>query len=474
MTDLKSLYGYRAGSPFISNPYLDIETPEGLIDMEATPFDLLGIDNLGVVKHMKAGRKRPYKFRGTKVREIPMQKGGKTYSSGTSETLTNLGRNMASYFLGVKNTSRVNSPYRPTQSNDPKAKYYTWQYLKNDVKDDIVNGEFLSKVNQQQANFYKQQPGYLPFYMDKASFDAVYQYLDYTPKKIPMSGSSINLGQYSLNVGRDDRGRYLSVYDKYDWNLLEGLGIKGNGWEIYDRIYEDEWDKIKDKPKKQKGGNVALQMFNFLFNDEPSSTVATTPVQNLSSTPDLSVEQLNQKYAKDLQDQQDLATAMGILDVGSYSSRAKAATSTSSSTSSTGVVSGDRATYAYNFFQKKGLPAHISAGIVGNLIQESGNFRQDVIEDKITGDKGTSHGIAQWHKDRWPTLLNWAKKEGRNPYSLDSQLEYVYKEAQDRGDLGKVSKTSTPEEAANTFAKWYERPAIIDPNRAKYARSLYK
>lgn len=77
MMDLQSILGYSKGSPYANNPYLDIHTPEGLIDMSNTPFDLLGVDNLGNKKRMKAGRKNPYKFEGSIVRETPMQKGGK-------------------------------------------------------------------------------------------------------------------------------------------------------------------------------------------------------------------------------------------------------------------------------------------------------------------------------------------------------------------------------------------------------------
>ena len=74
--DLKSLYGYRFDSPYISNPYLDIKTDQGLIDMSQTPMDLIGVDNLGNVKKMKAGRKNPYKFEGNIVREIPIRQDG--------------------------------------------------------------------------------------------------------------------------------------------------------------------------------------------------------------------------------------------------------------------------------------------------------------------------------------------------------------------------------------------------------------
>lgn len=80
--DLISLLGYSKDSPYAGNPYLDIHTPDGLIDMSNTPIDLVGIDNKGNKKKMKAGRKNPYQFDGDMVREIPSgniyRKGGLT------------------------------------------------------------------------------------------------------------------------------------------------------------------------------------------------------------------------------------------------------------------------------------------------------------------------------------------------------------------------------------------------------------
>lgn len=80
--DLISLLGYSQNSPYAGNPFLDIHTPEGLIDMSNTPMDLIGIDNKGNKKKMKAGAKNPYQFEGNIVREIPAgniyQKGGLT------------------------------------------------------------------------------------------------------------------------------------------------------------------------------------------------------------------------------------------------------------------------------------------------------------------------------------------------------------------------------------------------------------
>jgi len=180
---------------------------------------------------------------GTKPVEPPKNK----YQAGTSETLTNLARNMSSYFLGVKNSSLQESTYKPTISKDPNSKYKTYQYLKNDVKRDLMSDTYINNIKTQQDNFKKEKPEYIPNYVKKGNFDSYYNYLNNSPKSGRVSGSSINLGQYKTSAGKDERGEYISIYDKYDWNLFEQLGFKGNSSEIYDRIYKDEWNKINTK-----------------------------------------------------------------------------------------------------------------------------------------------------------------------------------------------------------------------------------
>lgn len=123
------------------------------------------------------------------------------------------------------------------------------------------------------------------------------------------------------------------------------------------------------------------------------------------------------------------------------------------------------AKYAFSYLQKKGLAPHVAAGIVGNLMQESG------LNPTVKGDNGQAMGIAQWHPDRQAGLFQFAK--GKNPYALDTQLDYLLHEAGQRGDLQRLSQAKTSEEAAYLFAKNYERPKTIEPIRGQYARSLY-
>lgn len=76
MLNKQSILGYSKGSPYANSPFLDIFTPEGVIDMSKTDKDLLGIDETGHTQMMKANSKNPYLFPGQNVREIPMQDGG--------------------------------------------------------------------------------------------------------------------------------------------------------------------------------------------------------------------------------------------------------------------------------------------------------------------------------------------------------------------------------------------------------------
>lgn len=123
------------------------------------------------------------------------------------------------------------------------------------------------------------------------------------------------------------------------------------------------------------------------------------------------------------------------------------------------IKADNKAQYAYNFFKSKGLKSHQAAGIVNNLIQESGNFRDDVINFSTTGDnnlKDKAYGIAQWRGKRKDSMLNFANQNNLNPYSLDTQLMFVEKEAKERGDWYKLLNTENVQDATHIFNYNYE------------------
>lgn len=138
----------------------------------------------------------------------------------------------------------------------------------------------------------------------------------------------------------------------------------------------------------------------------------------------------------------------------------------------------DKQRQAYNFFIKKGYTPEVSAGIVGNLIHESG------LNTGIEGDKGlkggSSFGLAQWREGRLNNLHNFAKTRNSSWSDFNTQLEFVDYELNttEKATLNRLMNTRTPEEASDVFMRGYERPskdAIIKSGklRAKNARNLF-
>jgi len=169
------------------------------------------------------------------------EEGGEIEKPQTSETFSNLAQNLGTYFLNTPHTGRIKATYSPTVSINKNAEYYTYPNLKNDVLKDLKSDITVENINTQQNNFKMQKEEYAPQYIKNKTFEEYYNYLNNSPKSGRLQGSSINLGKYKVSAGKDEKGRYISIYDKYDWNLLEQLGVKGNSWEIYDRIYENEF-----------------------------------------------------------------------------------------------------------------------------------------------------------------------------------------------------------------------------------------
>lgn len=248
----------------------------------------------------------------------------------------------------------------------------------------------------------------------------------------------------------------------------------------------------------KKGGLTKQQIYDYLFKessipnyedeDVPEEETTQQEPQKVIETDLVKEQQMkNQEY------EQAIALAMGD-DYNPGSSVLAGGTglamnmkplyqnTTGNYTQSSGEpeVGSDKGQFAFNYLQEKyGLPAHVAAGIVGNFELESGNFRDDVIAGTKAGDQGTSFGIAQWHidkkkkHDRWTPLINYAKEQGKDPYTLPFQLDYAIHEAKQRGDLAKVMKTKTTEEAANTFRDLFERPLNKDNKRAKLAKKYH-
>ena len=149
----------------------------------------------------------------------------------TASTFLNMKNNLGIYFLN-KHPNYPISKYKPTKGN-PNNTYYSIPNLKYDVARNLSRAYLTNKPLK--------------------SFDEVY---NDNKSGTSRETGAVNLGKYHVSTGQDEKGRYISYYDKYDWNLLEQMGLKGNSFEIYDRIYEDEWPEIYQKIFQNKQGGM--------------------------------------------------------------------------------------------------------------------------------------------------------------------------------------------------------------------------
>lgn len=133
---------------------------------------------------------------------------------------------------------------------------------------------------------------------------------------------------------------------------------------------------------------------------------------------------------------------------------------------------------AYQFFTGKGYRPEEAAGIVGNLIHESG------MNPTLPGDNGTSAGLAQFHNERLTALKQFAASRGKPATDFQTQLEFIDQELKtsEAPTLAALRLAKTPEEAAGAFIG-YERPAgwtaqnpaggLGYKNRQSLARSVF-
>ncbi len=90
------------------------------------------------------------------------------------------------------------------------------------------------------------------------------------------------------------------------------------------------------------------------------------------------------------------------------------------SSDSSNVAISDRASWAYQYLKSKGWTDAQAAGIVGNLMAESGTS----LNPNSQGDGGRAYGIAQWHPDRQSKFTSVFGKDIRNS-TFEEQMAFV-------------------------------------------------
>lgn len=107
------------------------------------------------------------------------------------------------------------------------------------------------------------------------------------------------------------------------------------------------------------------------------------------------------------------------------------------------------------FYQKKGIPAHIAAAIIGNMMVES-TLSTVAVNKYDLGSSST--GLIQWKGDRFTDLKNFAESKGRPWDDVSVQLEFVLYEMQHnprfKKDYQNLMNSKTPAEASEAFAHY--------------------
>lgn len=128
-------------------------------------------------------------------------------------------------------------------------------------------------------------------------------------------------------------------------------------------------------------------------------------------------------------------------------------------------ATGERSKYIQQKLMSMGFTASAAAGVVGNLVQESG-LRTDAI-----GDNGTSGGLAQWHNERLDALKRFAAARGKDWTDLDTQIEFLAEEMRTSyaDTYAKMQSAELPEIAGKIMTDEYEIP---DPASANYGQRI--
>lgn len=115
----------------------------------------------------------------------------------------------------------------------------------------------------------------------------------------------------------------------------------------------------------------------------------------------------------------------------------------------------------WQYFTTLGFSPEGIAGIVGNLVAESGiNPRM-----KESGGAGPGRGIMQWGfnggahgSNRFNSLIKWAKANGKSEWDIGTQLEWMTKELKAYNQYGPMKKQTNVVDAMYLFGRKMEAP----------------
>lgn len=116
-----------------------------------------------------------------------------------------------------------------------------------------------------------------------------------------------------------------------------------------------------------------------------------------------------------------------------------------------------------------GLQPHQAAGLVGNLVNESGSSLNPW---GPTGDNGTAWGTAQWRGDRLANLRQRFPDSYQTTEGQQAFMRHEFDTSENRAWQA-LQSAKTPEEAAAAVNRFYERSADNSGRREAAARALF-
>jgi len=134
------------------------------------------------------------------------------------------------------------------------------------------------------------------------------------------------------------------------------------------------------------------------------------------------------------------------------------------------LVGNTNAEKVFNFLKGAGFTEQAAAGVIGNLMQESGVNPKS----KQLGG-GPGRGIMQWGTGpgsggRWDALVAWASSSGKDPWSLDTQVEWMMKEMRSYGTYNRLKGVTDVKKAVVIFESEMEKAGVPNyPRRYQYA-----
>lgn len=132
----------------------------------------------------------------------------------------------------------------------------------------------------------------------------------------------------------------------------------------------------------------------------------------------------------------------------------------------------NRVGYVYGKLLELGYEPHVAAGLVGNVMQESGPR----IATDAVGDNGNAFGMAQWNGPRRHEYLAFAQARGASPSDLDTQIAFLHHEltTSEAAAGAAIRAARTAEDAALIASREFWRPGVPhNERRAAYAADVF-